>query len=243
MRTKHYLQLAAFALIALSACKKDNTEYTSYDPPKAVEKYLIRTVHTVGTATDFTDYTYNAQKRLSAVKNGDKLNVAYTYNGSNLFTIDIKVPDGANTIRNLYQFSYTDGVLSSTSRKVYNNDVFVREFTFNHTHTRGVAMETAIESTTTKLQYTFNGGNIISWNNGNITTTYTYDNQKSIYTNALTPYPYPGDIADRYSGNNVTKAVQSVGSTTINTYTYDVNGYPIALISGQDRYTFVYVTL
>jgi len=243
MKITNYFAVAFAGLLFLGGCKKSGGDSNlAPEVPKTL-KYLSRIVHTVGTATDFTDYAYDVKNRLASVKIGGSITVNYTYDGDNLFSIDSRSVSGTNVARNYYEFAYQNGALKSGTRKIYANDVLSRDYTFDYSVVNGEVTQTTQNPGAIVSSYTYANNNLATSTSAGTTVTYSYDTQKSIFINAPAKYFTPGEGRDRFSKNNVTKSVSSGGTTVDYTYTYDADGYPVTAIAGQDRYTHQYVIL
>lgn len=241
MKKFHYFAVAFAALLFFAGCKKSTTEETK-EVSKPL-KYLSRVIHSVGTATDFVDYSYDAKNRLSLVKVGGSVTINYVYDGDNLFSIESKSVSGTNVARNYYEFAYQNGVLKSGIRKIYANDVLTKDYTFDYAVVNGQVTQTTLNPGAVVTSYTYVNNNVATSISGGLTITYTYDAQKNVFSNAPAKYVTPGESNDRFSKNNVVKSVSSSGSTTEYTYTYDADGFPLTAVSGQNNYTYQYVTL
>jgi hypothetical protein len=262
VKTKHYLNLLIAFVLLISACsKKDNSGGNPPDP-EAKKKYLTRvTVVTTapeagggGVTTSTTDYTYDSKKRLSTAKNGTNTTTYTYYDDGNLYTLTNSNGNSAN--RNVYEFTYAGGKLTSYRLKVYSDNVVTTDRVYNYVYSGDKVSEIHFDVYYVLYTYDSNGNISKIFNHGDpeYSYVYGYDNKKNKFINAPLKFPTVGDIAgDRFNPNNQTTSTteglnQNPVLTTV--YVYDADGYPISAsnsstyqYTANSTFTYTYSTL
>ena len=206
-------------VILLASCKKSDTK-ADVPPPAKKLKYLTRATQVVGTTTIFTDYIYDAKKRLISEKTADS-QTNYTYSDDKLFFMEVTIP--SSNYKKTTEFNYNiDGTLATTDDKVYKSNVLGTESVYTYVVVNGRITERHFGNQITKYSYDARG-NVISSDGSK-----TYDDKPNIRTNG---FPNPSGLL--VTPNNLTKS-----GPAIYTYTYGADGYPIGSIeSGENVQT------
>ncbi len=236
MKIKNTFVLLAMLVVLLISCKK--SDKSTGDTQVKKLKYLTQMTIVQGTSTSFTTYTYDDKKRVSTAKNGNSI-TTYSYNGNNLFSIEIA--NQSIGFRQVTEYAYNnDGSILSTHEKIYRNNALNSDIVYNYLVENGRITERHHEIYVDKYTYD-NKGNLISFysGQGNFTTVNTYDDKLNKYTNG-----FPNDLS--FSPNNLTSSISSF--TLTYTYTYDADRYPTAaVVSGPpgntSYYTYTYTEM
>lgn len=260
MRNKFYAVLLVMCILFAFACKKSSTNGTQDTPTNKPKKYLTHTIivsttpgagGTSTTSTSNVYYTYDGQKRLSSMKNGDNLTAYAYYDNGELYTITNTNSTSPN--RSITEFTYADGRLKLYTLRVYKSNVLDSETPYNYVYDGNRVSEIHWEIYYAKFTYDGSGNivKIFHYGDPQYYTVFTYDDKKNTLFNSLAKYPTVADVS-RFSLNNTTSFTTEDLNQNILVnyrYNYDDEGYPTSMAmtasasAVTSKYTYEYSTL
>jgi hypothetical protein len=221
MSLKQYFALFLAIGILLSACKK--SEPGNSNIPAKKKKYLTQMIQVSGGNTTFTKYTYDSQKRLASVKQGNTVIEYSYYNNNQISTIDYRSRSGTDNYETVTQYTYsvddklTQFISTQTTNGVYQID-----------HLTGVVFK---DNKITELHFDDATQEILTYNaNGDVSkkqfyqsdVTYTYSDKKNVLTPdiLIKPEDY---VSTHLKLSEISTSQYSVDTTTY-AYTFNANG-------------------
>jgi len=235
---KKLLCLFSASLLVLTSCSNGD------DSPTVDSTTAILPKKVIYTETDGTffasEVTYNGNKIVSVIQDGDKTN--YTYTGD-VITKIVEL-DVNNATDNIIEYTYANGkVASFVESEPGAPSKYKTIYTYNSDGSvsykaSSIDIATNVENENSTGVLTFKDGNIIKevrTSNGFVnTTTHEYDTKNNAVKNVL-GLNLLLDNEQFVSVNNVVKSTEvssysdGGGTSTYvytNTYTYDANGFP-----------------
>ncbi|MES2880504.1 MAG: hypothetical protein V4676_00040 [Bacteroidota bacterium] len=239
--------LAATALtIMFASCKKEDSAAPTPVPPPVnpAAKLLKKITQTEAGITTIYNLTYDASKRLTSVKSTDNVEtIDFTYNATGDV---IKVVQVDSDFRNIYNYSYANGVPVGGTFKswevtagepdaLHEDDVLT--YTVLNSRVTKIKLEMLQMGETVNFNLSYNNGNVskIESDGGLITysANFSYGTKKQpapkVFNYAM---DQAGFFLQFFAGNEITQIrfdlPGSQGDVTLNTqYTYDATGYPL----------------
>jgi|GEM_PF-1696869 hypothetical protein len=234
MNAKQLTLLMIFGVF-LFACKKSSNTPEEPAPTKKV-KYLSQVTIVRGTTTSSTYYTYDAQKRLSTVKQGNTT-TTYFYDSNKLSSIERITISGTDISSVVTQITYSDGAFS-TSAKSYNNGIFNIEHITGYLVIDNKITEIHRDDAIIIIQSYDSNGNLIKSQNQLSNGTYTYSDKKNPAMVNADPDPR------NYSSPNILLSSTSNGTngavTTTYTYEFDSKGFILTSATPNYKGTYTY---
>ncbi|NNU34833.1 hypothetical protein HK413_13615 [Mucilaginibacter sp. S1162] len=205
--------------------------------------------------TTVTDITYDAKKRKKTEKIGD-VTYEYIYNDNGTLSSSTQRFGDGSVLRYYPEYTYTDGLLTHTSRKVYRNNLEVDDQINDYIYDGSNRLSEDHYSLGGVRLYTYDSkNNVIKIEDrtieGIVTTVNTYDaNNRKITTSQTSTISALAPTSATYtydSHDNIIKSVTTTGKNTVtvnNTYVYDADGYKTSF-TGDDGTsgTYTYTTL
>lgn len=258
MKAKHYINVLMGLILVLSACKKSGSSGDNTTP--TVTKYLTHSVVVIKLpsatfVTTVTDITYDAKKQKKTEKI-DNFTYDYNYNDNGTLSSSTQRVGDGNGLRYYSEYTYTGGLLTHVSRKMYKNNLEVDDQINDYVYDGNNRLAEDHYTGGNVRLYTYDSkNNVIKIEDrridGTITTVNTYDaNNRKITTSQTSTVSGLTPTSATYSydsHDNIIKSVSTTGTHTVtvnNTYVYDADGYKTSF-TGDDGTsgTYTYSTL
>ncbi len=247
---KKILVAAAALTIMFASCKKEDSVQPTPTPlpTNPTTKLLKKITQTEAGITTIYNLTYDASKRLTSVKSTNNIEtIDFTYNATGDV---IKVVQVDNDFRNIYNYTYANGVPVGGTFKSWELTAGEPD----HLHEDDVLTYTVANNQVTKIKLEMlqMGETVnfdLSYTNGNVTkiestggllpysATFSYGTKKQpapkVFNYAMDD---AGFFLQFFAKNEVTKVQIDLpgnqADITVNTqYTYDAAGYPLTSTS------------
>jgi hypothetical protein len=232
-------QLLIFSVLFIDGCTKSDETPVCYMVSNGTSTYTYNNNHQWAStnnpayppylAADIYTATYDQQNRLSKITVTNQLGAAMTLQTQNYFY------DANNRVVNVYIYNGTDTAAIEKVSYTYNSSGQLAVATVFNPATQSTDPNATISNYSYPNTYTHNpSGNTFIYqffgiNQDTSYYTYEYDNKVNPYVITLPESFYP-----EIPSNNITKQIfinDGHTQTTINTYTYTTNGYPLTEIS------------
>lgn len=256
---KQFLVLIIAALSAVVGCKKEGENNPSA-PGSA--KLLKRIIETEGGVTTTHSLTYDGNKRLTSMQSSDNSEtINFTYdNQGNV----IKMEDKEEDVRNVFEFTYNNGLPVSGSFKSYENagtpnETLSENYTLAYTVANGLVtkMKMTVPADPGNGQQGYELEYTLSYTNGNMTkveaggiapfsASFVYGNKKPVYPAVFKYALDPAGYTSLFLAKNELLSVAydfpgtEFDNTVTNQYTYDAQGYVLTANDGQTQTKFEY---
>ncbi len=250
---KIFLLAAAFSLMALVSCKKDDTVKPVEQVPAKLLKKLTKTENGVTTVFNFQ---YDAAKRLLSYKSSDnKTGIDFTYDANGNL---VKVINNEDDYLNVYTYAYNNGIpVSGTFRSWEKTDgqpgaqIEDDELTYTITQNRVTKIHLkfllSADETDFNLSYEPSGNlsKIVSGNN-NYTASFAYGSKKPVFPVVSKYVLDQAGFSLQFASKNELLSIgfdfpgTQFDETVVNQYTYDASGYVLTSNDGSSQAHFEY---
>lgn len=258
MRKQFFILIIA-ALSTVVGCKKESENNPS-TPGSA--KLLKRIIETEGGVTTTRNFVYDANKRLMSMQSSDNsetINLTYDNQGN-----VIKMEDKEEDVRNVFEFTYNNGLPVSGSFKSYENagtpnETLSGSYTLAYTVANGLVtkMKMTVPDDPATGQQGYDLEYTLSYTNGNLSkieagglapfsASFVYGNKKPVYP-AIFKYALdPAGYSSLFLAKNEILSITynfpgtELDNTITNQYTYDAQGYVLTANDGETQSKFEY---
>ncbi|MDH6533447.1 RagB/SusD family nutrient uptake outer membrane protein [Parabacteroides sp. 52] len=207
----------------------------------------IKTILSDEEGKDFFDFYYDESGRLTSYKETYTVNKSWEvnrffYDSSDRLIRMERHDFPANEIDRLYEFTYSGDTIFAKFAYEGEWSKYIDTLIVDPSDWR--LLKSICE---TEILYAYDkAGNMVKMTDQEDTETFVYDDKPSVFSNQHFPrwfWQFDGnENFDHYANpNNVVQVIYTHMEPDVNTYTYDAEGYPTALLDeGAPYYTYVY---
>ena len=255
---KYFLLATAAVLMTLFACKKEKNETDSSTPGST--KLLKRIIETEAGKTVTHNLSYDGSKRLTSITSSDNSEkISLTYGNDGNVT---KIENIEGNVRNVYEFTYTNGkpvsgTFTSFEKDGVDIETLIERYTMTYTVENSLVTKIKMITDEESPEDNYEVNYDLTYSNGNLTkietsgfasysATFTYGNKKpifpSVFKYALDPAGYSLQFFAKHE--ILTMSFDFPGTELDNSvtsdYTYDANGYVLTANDGETLSRFEY---